>query len=52
MTVNIFKFLFSDLSMCLRFSFIIALTKIKKVNDFKVPQGKFIFNRRCPQQRQ
>ena len=45
-TANIFKFLFSDLSVCLRFSFVIALTKINKVNYFKVLRGKFIFNRR------
>ena len=27
-----------NLSMCFRFSFMIALTVINKVNDFRVPQ--------------
>ena len=44
----IFLIFISDVSMCPRFSFVMALTEINKVNDFRVPRDlqvkyKFIF---------
>ena len=47
MTAN-FSIFFSDLSMCPRFSFVIALTEINIVNDIRVSRDsqltyKFIF---------
>jgi len=36
-TANFLNFI-SNLSMCPRFSFVIALTVINKVNDFRVPR--------------
>ena len=44
----IFLIFISNVSMCPRFSFVMALTEINKVNDFRVPRDlqvkyKFIF---------
>ena len=52
----IFRTSLSNLLRCLRFSFVIALTVINKVNDLRVSRDlwvkyKFVFNRRCPRRR-
>ena len=51
-----FLFYFSNLSLCSGFSFVIVLTVINKVSDFRVSWDskinyKFIFCRRCPRRR-